>query len=120
MNSHFFASVELVLLVAGEAEFIQPFCNYILNFLIQVLPYNEETFICSATRMTGKNDFLSVTVLPHREFQRVHEDYDKVVVKHLLSPKCPGSIASYLGARNLFYPRKKNPFVRILKKIIGQ
>ena len=53
------------------------------------LPFRDRMLQCwrSPVRATSATGGLSVALLPHREFQRLPEDFDGALVKHFLTPK---------------------------------
>ena len=62
------------------------------------LPFREKAFICSDKIIKGKNDTLSVAILPHGKFQRLQENNDDIYVKHILSQKKSTDILETLKA----------------------
>ena len=53
------------------------------------LPFNGKALACWTAPIRGASSdaSLSVTLLPHREFQRLPEPSDRALVKHYLTPK---------------------------------
>lgn len=69
------------LLVAGGAIWGCGECDY-------ELPFRDRTIRCWTRPIHAivRSSSLSVALLPHREFQRLPEPFDRVVVRHFLLP----------------------------------
>jgi len=73
-----------------------------------ILKYNNVEFICSEQLMTGISDNLTLAVLPHSKFQRIHEETKEAYVKHIISEKNSDSIINILEETGcLFVENKK-------------
>lgn len=69
-----------------------------------VLPFRDRVIRCwtRPIRATVDSSSLAVALLPHREFQRIPEAYDGVVVRHFLLP--PGCEDKVKALRDLGVP----------------
>lgn len=85
------------LLVAGGARWDAGERDY-------ALPFRDRMIHCwtRPIRATVRSSSLSVAMLPHREFQRIPEAYDRVVVRHFLLP--PGCSDKMQALRDLGVP----------------
>ena len=80
-NRHDQASLNRVLAAAG-ARWSRSEADY-------ELPFGERLIRCwhEPIHATLESSSLTVALLPHREFQRVPEAFDRVIVRHFLTPK---------------------------------
>jgi len=60
------------------------------------LKYREVPFLCSQEIIVGRGKEISIAVLPHSKFQRVHEKEKEAYVKHIISEKNADSIINIL------------------------
>ncbi len=73
------------------------------------LEFRNKKFKCFDEKIDGKTkDGLQVTLLPHKNFQRVKEDSNHVYVKHIISEKNSESIIDVLKDNNCFIVKKEN------------
>lgn len=67
------------------------------------LEFRNKKFKCFDITLNGKTkDNLAVSMLPHKEFQRIQESSNNIFVKHIISEKNSESILEVLKHNNCF------------------
>ena len=74
-----------------------------------ILKYRDVEFVCSEQLMIGTSKNLTIAVLPHSKFQRIHEKDKIAYIKHIISEKNSDSIMNILKETGcLFIENKEN------------